>query len=170
MARPFVPYGGLERSCSLRVSSSLAVAACALYLLRPVRSYRPPGPDHNPDGTETRLLSFCGCTVCFHILPPSMETPALLIGPVVVYRISCFCCHFFLEKGKKSWRRRPIAVLTILLVAIILGTLTPPRWIHTMEPAHECVERRILCRNNSCMVVPALERQGALVFQIEAVP
>src|SRR5260370_15972516 len=27
-------------------------------VLRSVRSYRPPGPDHNPDGAETRLLLF----------------------------------------------------------------------------------------------------------------
>src|SRR5258705_11411989 len=27
-------------------------------VLRSVRSYRPPGPDHHPDGAETRLLLF----------------------------------------------------------------------------------------------------------------
>ena len=31
---------------------------------------------------------------------------------------------FFSGEGEKSWKRRPIAVLTILLIAVALGTFT----------------------------------------------
>ena len=52
-----------------------------------------------------------------------METPALLIGPVVVI-VALLLLPFVFGEGEKSWRRRPIAVLTILLVAVALGTFT----------------------------------------------
>jgi hypothetical protein len=57
------------------------------------------------------------------LLPPSMETPALLIGPVIALGV-LLALPFFSGEGEKSWRRRPIAVLTILLVAVALGTFT----------------------------------------------
>src|SRR6266436_7891426 len=34
-------------------------------VLRSVRSYRPPGPDRNPDGAETRLLLFVAVRFAF---------------------------------------------------------------------------------------------------------
>jgi len=52
-----------------------------------------------------------------------METPALLIGPVIVIG-ALLLLPFLSGEGEKSWRRRPIAVLTILLVAVQLATFT----------------------------------------------
>jgi ubiquinol-cytochrome c reductase cytochrome b subunit len=57
------------------------------------------------------------------LLPPSVETPALLIGPVLVIA-GLLLLPFLSGEGEKSWRRRPIAVLTVLLTAITLGTFT----------------------------------------------
>src|SRR5262249_23035046 len=59
----------------------------------------------------------------FALLPPSLETPAMLIGPVVVI-LGLLLLPFLSGEGEKSWKRRPIAVLTVLLVAIILGNFT----------------------------------------------
>ena len=69
------------------------------------------------------ITSSCGFTRLLSFLPPSMETPALLIGPVVVI-VGLLLLPFLSGEGEKSWRRRPIAVLTVLLIAITLGTFT----------------------------------------------
>ena len=47
----------------------------------------------------------------------------MLIGPVIAI-IVLLALPFFAGEGEKSWRRRPIAVLSILLVAVSLGTFT----------------------------------------------
>jgi ubiquinol-cytochrome c reductase cytochrome b subunit len=70
----------------------------------------------------------------------------------------------YLGGGEKSWKRRPIAVLTILLVAVALGTFTHlagyAPWSPVMDawsgdpiPAQYLKGRTVL------------ERQGTLVFQ-----
>lgn len=89
------------------------------------------------------------------LLPPSMETPALLIGPVIVLA-GLLLLPFVFGEGEKSWRRRPIAVLSILLIAVTLGELThlgtftpwspvmdawssdsiPPKFLHNRSPSN----------------------------------
>src|SRR6266849_4631098 len=91
-------------------------------VLRSVRSYRPPGPTDLPAAPKPDYF-FLWLYGLLSYLPPSMETPALLIGPVVVIAFLVLL-PFLSGEGEKSWRRRPIAVLTVLLIAIILGTLT----------------------------------------------
>src|SRR5262249_10364266 len=99
------------------------------------------------------------------LLPPSMETPALLIGPVIVIAV-LLLLPFLSGEGEKSWKRRPIAVLTVLLLAITLGTFT-----HLAEYAPWSPEMNAW----SGAIVPAkflhgttaLERQGALVLQVK---
>jgi ubiquinol-cytochrome c reductase cytochrome b subunit len=98
-------------------------------------------------------------------LPPSMETPALLIGPVVVIAFLVLL-PFLSGEGEKSWRRRPIAGLTVLLFAIILGTLThlagyTPWSPHMNAWSGDPVPEQFLHGRT------ALERQGALVFQVK---
>ncbi len=97
------------------------------------------------------------------LLPPSMETPALLIGPVIVL-VVLLALPFFSGEGEKSWKRRPIAVLTILLVAVALGTFTHlasyAPWSPVMDAwSGEPIPAQYLKGRT------ALERQGALVFQ-----
>jgi ubiquinol-cytochrome c reductase cytochrome b subunit len=71
---------------------------------------------------------------------------------------------FLSGEGEKSWRRRPIAVLTVLLIAITLGTFThlagfTPWSPHMNAWSGDPVPERFL-RGTT-----ALQRQGALVFQ-----
>jgi ubiquinol-cytochrome c reductase cytochrome b subunit len=71
---------------------------------------------------------------------------------------------FLSGEGEKSWRRRPIAVLTVLLIAITLGTLThlagyTPWSPHMNAWSGDPVPEQFLHG------ATALERQGALVFQ-----
>jgi ubiquinol-cytochrome c reductase cytochrome b subunit len=73
---------------------------------------------------------------------------------------------FVFGEGEKSWRRRPVAVLTILLVAISLATLTQ-LGLHTpWSPAMDAWSR-IPIPNDLLHNRTALERQGALVFQVK---
>src|SRR5262249_57727523 len=99
----------------------LAVAACALY-------FGPFGPTGKPDPTIIQTVPkpdffFLWLYAILSLLPPSLETFAVLIGPVVVI-IGLLLLPFLSGEGEKSWRRRPIAVLTVLLIAIALGTFT----------------------------------------------
>ena len=99
----------------------LAIAACALY-------FGPFGPSGQPDPRVIQTAPrpdffFLWLYALLSLLPPAMETPVLLIGPVIAL-IVLLTLPFFSGEGEKSWKRRPIAVLTILLVAVALGTFT----------------------------------------------
>jgi hypothetical protein len=106
---PFVPYA-IWKDLFFAAFILLAVAACALY-------FGPFGPTGRPDPTIIQTVPkpdyfFLWLYALLSLLPPPMETPALLIGPVVVI-IGLLLLPFLSGEGEKSWRRRPIAVLTV---------------------------------------------------------
>jgi ubiquinol-cytochrome c reductase cytochrome b subunit len=159
---PFVPYA-VWKDLFFAAFILLAVAACAAY-------FGPFGPTGRPDPTIIQTVPkpdyfFLWLYALLSLLPPSMETPALLIGPVVAI-LGLLLLPFLSGEGEKSWRRRPIAVLTILLIAISLGTLThlsgfTPWSPHMNAWSGDPVPDRFL-RGTT-----ALQRQGALVFQVK---
>jgi ubiquinol-cytochrome c reductase cytochrome b subunit len=159
---PFVPYA-VWKDLFFAAFILLAIAACAVY-------FGPFGPTGRPDPTIIQTVPkpdyfFLWLYALLSLLPPSMETPALLIGPVVVI-IVLLLLPFLSGEGEKSWRRRPIAVLTILLIAISLGTLThlsgyTPWSPHMNAWSGDPVPDRFL------RATTALQRQGALVFQFK---
>jgi ubiquinol-cytochrome c reductase cytochrome b subunit len=159
---PFVPYA-VWKDLFFAAFILLAVAACAVY-------FGPFGPTGRPDPTIIQTAPkpdyfFLWLYALLSLLPPSMETPALLIGPVVAIAV-LLLLPFLSGEGEKSWRRRPIAVLTILLIAISLGTLThlagyTPWSPHMNAWSGDPVPDQFL-RNST-----ALQRQGALVFQVK---
>src|SRR5258708_39557902 len=117
---PFVPYAVWKYLFSAAFTL-LAVAACALY-------FGPFGPTGRPDPTIIQTVPkpdyfFLWLYAVLSLLPPSLETPALLIGPVVAIA-ALLLLPFLSGEGEKSWKRRPIAVLTVMLIAITLGTFT----------------------------------------------
>src|SRR6266700_6435843 len=117
---PFVPYA-VWKDMFFAAFILLAVAACAAY-------FGPFGPTGKPDPTIIQTVPkpdyfFLWLYALLSLLPPSLETPALLIGPVVII-VGLLLLPFLSGEGEKSWRRRPIAVLTVLLIAITLGTFT----------------------------------------------
>ena len=92
-----------------------------------------------------------------------METPALLIGPVVVIG-GLLLLPFVFGEGEKSWKRRPVAVISVLLIAVALGTFTHlssyTPWSPIMDAwSADPIPTEDLAGRTS------LERQGALVFQ-----
>src|SRR6516165_5379907 len=159
---PFVPYA-IWKDLFFAAFILLAVAACALY-------FGPFGPSGRPDPTIIQTVPkpdyfFLWLYGLLSYLPPSMETPALLIGPVVAIAFLVLL-PFLSGEGEKSWRRRPIAVLTVLLIAIILGTLThlagyTPWSPHMNAWSGDPVPERFLHGTT------ALQRKGALVFQVK---
>jgi len=157
---PFVPYA-VWKDLFFGAFILLAVAACAVY-------FGPFGPTGYPDPTIIQTAPrpdyfFLWLYALLSLLPPSMETPALLVGPVVAI-ILLLLLPFLSGEGEKSWRRRPIAVLTVMLTAIILGTFTHLAGIAPWSPhmnawSGDPVPDRFLHGST------ALQRQGALVFQ-----
>src|ERR1700688_3075078 len=157
---PFVP-GAIVKDMFFSGFILLAIAACALY-------FGPFGPSGQPDPTIIQTVPrpdyfFLWLYAVLSLLPPSMETPALLIGPVIALGV-LLALPFFSGEGEKSWKRRPIAVLTVLLVAVALGTFThlaaDAPWSPVMDAwSGEPIPAPDLKRRT------ALERQGALVFQ-----
>ena len=157
---PFVP-GAIWKDLFFAAFILLSIAACAAY-------FGPFGPSGPPDPTIIQTAPrpdffFLWLYAVLSFLPPSMETPALLIGPVIGI-IALLLLPFLFGEGEKSWRRRPIAVLTILLVAVALGTFTRlagnAPWSPVMDAWSGIPIPSEFLHNRS-----ALERQGALVFQ-----
>jgi ubiquinol-cytochrome c reductase cytochrome b subunit len=157
---PFFSYGAWK-DMFFAAFIILAVAACAFY-------FGPFGPTGRPDPTIIQTVPkpdyfFLWLYALLSLLPPSLETPALLVGPVIVIGI-LLLLPFLSGEGEKSWRRRPIAVLTVMLIAITLGTFThlagsTPWSPHMNAWSGDPVPDQYI--HNST----ALERQGALVFQ-----
>jgi len=142
-----------------------------LLLLALVAAYYGPfGPSGRPDPTIIQTAPrpdyfFLWLYALLSLLPPQMETPALLIGPPIAIGF-LLLLPFLFGEGEKSWRRRPVAVLTIALVAVILGTFTSlaghAPWSPVMDAwSGAAVPQKFLEKRT------ALERQGALVFQLK---
>src|SRR6202050_5169544 len=157
---PFVP-GAIAKDIFFSGFILLAIAVCAVH-------FGPFGPSGQPDPTIIQTAPrpdffFLWLYALLSFLPPSAETPILLIGPAVGI-VVLLALPFVAGEGEKSWKRRPIAVLTILLVAVGLGTLT--------HLAEHTPWSPVMDASSSDPIPPkflngrtALERHGALVFQ-----
>jgi ubiquinol-cytochrome c reductase cytochrome b subunit len=159
---PFVPYA-VWKDMFFAAFIILAIAACAFY-------FGPFGPTGQPDPTIIQTAPkpdyfFLWLYAVLSLLPPSLETPFLLIAPVLAI-LGLILLPFLSGEGEKSWKRRPIAVVTVLMIAIILGTFTrlaqsAPWSPHMTAWSGDPVPDRYIHRTT------ALERQGALVFQVK---
>ncbi len=128
----------------------------------------PYGPSGTPDPAIVQTVPkpdffFQWLYALLAYLPPAMETPALLIGPVVIIAFLVLL-PFFAGEGEKSWKRRPIAVVTILLTAVALGTLTHLAGYTPWSPIMDAWSSDPVPVNYLNGRSP-LERQGAAVFQ-----
>jgi ubiquinol-cytochrome c reductase cytochrome b subunit len=159
---PFLPYA-IWKDMFFVAFIILAIAACAFY-------FGPFGPTGQPDPTIIQTAPkpdyfFLWLYALLSLLPPSLETPFLLIVPPLVI-LGLILLPFLSGEGEKSWKRRPIAVLAVLMIAIILGTFTrlaefTPWSPHMSAWSGDPVPDRYIHGST------ALERQGALVFQVK---
>jgi ubiquinol-cytochrome c reductase cytochrome b subunit len=159
---PFVP-SAVWKDLFFSALILLSVAACALY-------FGPFGPSGPPDPRIIQTAPrpdffFLWLYAVLSFLPPWMETPALLIGPVIAIG-ALLVLPFVFGEGEKSWKRRPIAVLIILLVSVALGTFTRLAQTAPWSPRMDAwsgipIPSPFLEKRTS------LQRQGALVFQLK---
>ena len=157
---PFVPYA-VWKDMFFAGTVVLAIGVCAAF-------FGPFGPTGQPDPTIIQTVPkpdyfFLWLYAVLALLPPSLETVAVLVGPVVVIGI-LLLLPFLSGEGEKSWRRRPIAVMSIALIAVSLGTFTHLAEYSPWSPemtawSGESVPGKFLERRT------ALERKGAVVFQ-----
>jgi len=157
---PFFPYA-VWKDLFFSAVILAAIALCAAF-------FGPFGPTGQPDPTIIQTVPkpdffFLWLYALLALLPPSMETPALLIGPVIVIGL-LIALPFLAGEGEKSWRRRPIAVLSIVLIAVALRTFTSLAGYSPWSPemnawSGEPIPGKILHGRT------ALERAGAVVFQ-----
>ncbi|MGB7553360.1 MAG: cytochrome b N-terminal domain-containing protein [Candidatus Korobacteraceae bacterium] len=159
---PFVP-DAVWKDMFFAAAIIVSVMACAAY-------FGPFGPSGYPDPTIVQTIPkpdffFLWIYAMLALLPPQMETAIILIAPVVVLGF-LILLPFLSGEGEKSWKRRPIAVITVLLIAVALGTFTKlatySPWSPVMDGwSGDPVPVEYLNGRSP------LERQGALVFQVK---
>lgn len=111
------------------ISKDLVAAAIVIFgILACACFFGPKGPLGPPDPVQIDTLPrpdfyFLWIFAIAALMPDWMESVALLGGPVIIGLI-LFALPFFNGTGEKSWRRRPVAVLTVILTYVSLGLLT----------------------------------------------
>jgi len=157
---PFFPVAAQKDMVAMAVVIVAALACAALF--------GPYGPNGPPDPTLIDTAPrpdfyFLSLFALFALLPPWTETPILLVGPPLAIAL-LLVLPFLAGTGEKSWRRRPVAVLGLLLIVLIvtalagLGVTSP--WSPVMD-AWSAMPTPV----NYVKGRTALERQGALVVQ-----
>ncbi len=157
---PFVPQA-VWKDMFFSAAIIVSIMACAAF-------FGPFGPSGYPDPTIVQTVPkpdffFLWLYALLSLLPPEMETPILLIGPVVGIGF-LILLPFISGEGEKSWRRRPVAVVTLLLLAVTLGTFTRLASYAPWSPVMNAWSGDPIPVNLLDGRSP-LERQGALVFQ-----
>jgi ubiquinol-cytochrome c reductase cytochrome b subunit len=157
---PFVPYA-VWKDILFSGVILLSIAACAFF-------FGPFGPTGQPDPAIIRTVPrpdffFLWIYAVLSFLPPAAETPLLMIGPVIAI-IVLLGLPFVAGEGEKSWRRRPVAVITVLLTAVTLGAFTQlgvhTPWSPVMSAwSSDPIPFQYLKGRSP------LERRGALVLQ-----
>jgi ubiquinol-cytochrome c reductase cytochrome b subunit len=157
---PFVPYA-VWKDMFFAGTVVLAIVICAAF-------FGPFGPTGQPDPTIIQTVPkpdyfFLWLYAVLALLPPALETVAILGGSVVAIG-ALLVLPFLSGEGEKSWRRRPIAVMSIMLIAVALGTFTHLAGYSPWSPqmtawSGEPVPEKFLKGRT------ALERKGAVVFQ-----
>jgi ubiquinol-cytochrome c reductase cytochrome b subunit len=140
---------------------TLGILACALY-------FGPEGPHGAPDPTQINTVPkpdffFLWLYAVLALLPDYLETILILTVPVIAIGL-LFALPFISGTGEKSARRRPVAVLSVIVIFLALGTFNylgtyspwSPKmsaWSGESTPVKYVKERS------------PLELRGALVFQ-----
>ena len=117
---PFYPKA-IDKDLVFSSLVMLGILSCAAY-------FGPKGPRGIPNPTYIDTVPapdffFLWIYAALALLPPYMETFLLLTAPVVGIGL-LFALPFISNTGEKSARRRPMAVLGVILVFLPLGTLT----------------------------------------------
>ncbi len=157
---PFVPDAAWKDAI-FAAAIVLAIMACAFF-------FGPFGPTGQPDPTIIQTaprpdFPFLWLYAVLSYLPPSLETPFILIVPVVVI-LCMLLLPLVAGEGEKHWSRRPVAVLSLSVIAVSLGAFTRlgmyTPWSPVMNAWTSAPIPTAYLHNRT-----PLEREGALVFQ-----
>jgi ubiquinol-cytochrome c reductase cytochrome b subunit len=157
---PFFPVAARKDLVGMGVVV-LAVLVCAAL-------FGPHGPRGVPDPTlidtaPTPDFYFLSLFALFALLPPWTETAVLLIGlPLGI--VFLLLVPFLAGTGEKSWRRRPVAVLSVLLIILTVVSLAALGLIVPWSPVMDAWSG-IPTPVGYVMGRTPLELQGALVLQ-----
>jgi ubiquinol-cytochrome c reductase cytochrome b subunit len=116
---PFVPHA-IGKDLIFSAFIIVAILACAL-------AFGPKGPGGLPTPAEIDTAPrpdfyFLFLFAALALLPAYMEVFVLFVVPGVLLAIF-FGLPFISPAGEKSYRKRPVAVLTVILVMLFLGVL-----------------------------------------------
>lgn len=114
---PFVP-GALWKDVVFAGCIVLAVVLCSFV-------FGPFGPTGVPDPTILQTVPkpdffFLWIYSVLALLPPNMETVFMLVAPLIGI-VFLIALPLFAGEGERHWRRRPIAVLSLLSLAVFFG-------------------------------------------------
>jgi ubiquinol-cytochrome c reductase cytochrome b subunit len=157
---PFVP-GAVWKDALFAAALIFAVAVCAAI-------FGPIGPTGVPDPAIIQTVPkpdffFLWIYAALAFLPPSIETPVMLIAPIIGVGI-LIAIPFVAGEGEKSWHRRPVSVIIVMALAIGWGALTHLGQYTPWSPKMEAWSGDAVPVHFVKNTTP-LERQGALVFQ-----
>jgi ubiquinol-cytochrome c reductase cytochrome b subunit len=157
---PFIP-GAFWKDLVFSGAIIAAVAVCAF-------AFGPFGPSGQPDPSIIQTVPkpdffFLWIYTALAYLPPAMETPFILIAPLVGIAI-LLAIPFWAGEGEKSWHRRPVAVLAVSTIAICWGVLTQLGTYTPWSPHMDAWSSDVTPAPYLQKATP-LVRQGAVVFQ-----
>ena len=117
---PFYPKA-ISKDMIFSALVIVAILACAAI-------FGPKGPNGVPDPTLIHTVPrpdffFLSLFAVFALLPPYMETFLILTAPVVGIAI-LLLLPFLSGTGERSYIRRPVAILSIVMIFLTLGVLT----------------------------------------------
>jgi ubiquinol-cytochrome c reductase cytochrome b subunit len=140
---------------------TLGILGCALY-------FGPEGPHGAPDPTQINAVPkpdffFLWLYAVLALLPDYLETILILTVPVIAI-VLLFALPFISGTGEKSARRRPVAVLSVIIIFLTLGTFnylgTYAPWSPQMHAWSSEATPVKYVKGRS-----PVELRGALVFQ-----
>jgi ubiquinol-cytochrome c reductase cytochrome b subunit len=157
---PFVP-GAFWKDLVFSGAILAAVAVCAFV-------FGPYGPGGQPDPAIIQTVPkpdffFLWIYTILSYLPPDMETPFILIAPIIGIAI-LLALPFYASEGEKSWHRRPVAVLVVTTVAVSWGVLTQLGTTTPWSPHMSAWSSDPIPAAQLRSLTP-VAREGAIVFQ-----
>jgi ubiquinol-cytochrome c reductase cytochrome b subunit len=146
----------------------VAMGVVVLVVMLCAALFGPHGPRGFPDPTLIDTAPkpdfyFLALFSLFALLPPWTETVLMLVGPPIAIAL-LFIVPFVAGTGEKSWKRRPVAVLGVILIVLIVTTLAGLGLVVPWSPhmdAWSAVPTPVVYVKGRT----PLELQGALVVQ-----
>jgi ubiquinol-cytochrome c reductase cytochrome b subunit len=157
---PFVP-NVISKDLFFSAFLLIAIVTCALV-------FGPAGPSGPPNPTLTNTAPkpdfyFLPIYAALALLPAYMETFLLLVAPVLGIA-AMILLPFYSGTGEKSYRRRPMAVVIVLLAVLKLGLLaylgTFAPWLQHIDEWRGAATPAAYMKGRS-----PLELQGAILIQ-----